>query len=89
MKPLEVLSEDLHARCVMVLHEEEGKPTWIHKKSRTRTIYDGDGKTETCFSNMVVLLVHSQYAYTFGIIVSHCVVFLVPVMVGFSELGGK
>ncbi|CAN6987708.1 unnamed protein product, partial [Brassica oleracea var. botrytis] len=38
MKPLEVLSEDLHARCVMVLHEEEGKPTWIHKKSRTRLV---------------------------------------------------
>ncbi|CAN6843021.1 unnamed protein product [Brassica oleracea] len=33
---LEVLSEDLPVRCVMVLHEDEAIPTWIHKKARTR-----------------------------------------------------
>ncbi|CDY23287.1 BnaA08g12590D [Brassica napus] len=35
---LEVLSEDLPVRCVMVLHEDEAIPTWIHKKARTRLV---------------------------------------------------
>ncbi|KAJ4880742.1 Uncharacterized protein Rs2_37797 [Raphanus sativus] len=30
VQPLEVLSEDIHVRCVMALHEEEAKPTWVH-----------------------------------------------------------